>query len=216
MSAIKSSGEIVKTEIPETQTSEQNSEVGNTQSQTSLPSVSVVSEDKVVRMSIIGNIDPFTFDGKKDLDKYLGRMEHVFKINKVENDMKISFLISLAGEKFYDRVLVVINLKELKDLTYDQLIEILRTNFKPVKNVRAERYKFLSRSMIESETIEEFAVEIKNLAKTCDYGIFLDNMLCDKLILSIRDSGTQKRFMEEPLTKSFAEICEKALTLELT
>lgn len=185
-------------------------------SEDSNSSTKTIQSPKPLRMSLIGNIEPFTFDGQSDLNEYLIRMEHIFKINKVEEELKISFLISIAGKEFHERVNVVIKPKELKDFTYTQLTSLIKSNFKPVKNIRAERFKFLSRVMNDSESIEDFAVEIKNLANTCEYGDFLETMLGDKLILSIRDSTIQKRLMEEPLSKSFAEICEKALTLELT
>lgn len=174
------------------------------------------SNQQSTRMSSIGNIEPFTFDGQSDLNEYLSRMEHIFKVNKVEDELKISFLINTAGNEFHERVKIVIAPQELSDFTYVELITLIKEEFRPVKNIRAERYKFLSRTMKEGETIEEFAVELKNLASTCNYATFLDNMLCDKLILSMRDPSIQKRLMEEPLTKKFNEICNTALTLEQT
>lgn len=44
----------------------------------------------IVKMSLIGNIEPFSFDGQSDLSEYLSRMEHIFKVNKIEEELKIS------------------------------------------------------------------------------------------------------------------------------
>ena len=175
----------------------------------------IISKQNRIKM-LIGNIEAFSFDGDNDLSEYLSRMEHMFKINEVADNLKISFLISFAGKDFHERVNVVIKPKKLESFKYSELVDLIKKEFKPVKNIRAERFKFLSRNMKEGESIEEFAVDLKNLATTCNYGEALDEMLCDKLILSIRQRSIQKRLMEEPMSKTFSQICEIALTQELT
>lgn len=65
-----------------------------------------------LKMSNIGNIEPFLFDGQSTLKEYLQRMEFCFQV-QIEEDLKIAFLISSAGRDFHERVKVVIAPKEL-------------------------------------------------------------------------------------------------------
>lgn len=63
--------------------------------------------------------------------------------------------------------------------------------------------------------MEDFILKVKSLAGTCEFSTFLNQMLADKLILSLRDSHIQKRLLDEPLTASFAAICTSAVSMEM-
>lgn len=88
-------------------------------------------------------------------------------------------------------------------------------HFNPVKNIRHERFVFWSRQMKENEEIEDFILTIKHLASSCDYRQFLDQMLTDKLILSLRDPQLQKKLMDESMDTTFAKICTTAINAEM-
>ncbi|KAK9695706.1 hypothetical protein QE152_g32395 [Popillia japonica] len=51
-------------------------------------------------MALIGNIEPF--QGKaEEFETYLERVEHLFKVNAVTEEMKVSMLVTLAGTNVY-------------------------------------------------------------------------------------------------------------------
>lgn len=92
---------------------------------------------------------------------------------------------------------------------------MLLAHYKPVRNVRAERFRFMSRLMKDGESLADFIVELKLLASTCEYGNFLDQALSDKLIWAINDKTIQRQLIEEPLDKKFDDIQVKALSIEM-
>lgn len=92
-------------------------------------------------LGYIGNIEQFSFV-ENDLDEYLDIIEQSFLVNKVEETLKVPFLIATAVKDFNVKVKVLVKPKSIKDYKYVELKKVLLDHFKPAKNVRAERYKF--------------------------------------------------------------------------
>lgn len=162
----------------------------------------------------VSNIRSFNNE-EDDLSEYLDMMKHVFIVNEVSSEKKISCLMTLGGLELAKTVNTITKPLSLDSFTYESLTVKLLEYYKPTKNVRAERYKFMSRSMKEDESLSEFIVDLKYLASTCNYDNFLNQILSDKFIWSLKDPGMQKHLIDEPLTKSFEEICAKALAYEI-
>lgn len=164
---------------------------------------------------VIGTIEAFNFD-EDNFTEYLERFEYIFTVNKIaEDQMKIALVMSMAGKEFHTKVTSLIMPRKPAQFKYDELMTELKKHFSPKTNLRYERYKFMSRKFESHETLSDFIVDLKFLADSCDYKDFLDHVLCDKLIWSLRDSSMQKRLLDEPITKSFSEICSIALSMEM-
>lgn len=174
------------------------------------------TEKVTYKMSVgyVGNIEQFSFT-ENDLEEYLDRVEQSFLVNKIEDELKVPFLISTAAKEFNEKVKILLKPKLIKDFKYVDLKKILLDHFRPTKNVRAERFKFWSRQIQENESLTEFILELRNLSSTCEYGSFLDQMLSDKLILSLKDAHMQKKLMDEPTDIPFSKICNSALAMEM-
>lgn len=69
--------------------------------------------------------------------------------------------------------------------------------------------------MKQNDTLEDFILEIERLDNTCEFDTFLDQMLSDKLILSLKDAQIQKKLLDEPLTATFNKICNSAKAMEM-
>ena len=61
-------------------------------------------------------------------------------------------------------------------------IEALEDYFAPKRNVVAERYKFRSRSQNIDESIDAYLALLRELAKTCEFGELVDDMLRDQIV----------------------------------
>ncbi len=79
-----------------------------------------------------------------------------------------------------------------------QLKDILKTNFEP-KTVRVgERYNFRTRRQASGETIAKYELELRRLAKTCEFlGDRLQEELLDQIVLGRRDDRLRKQLMVE-------------------
>jgi len=66
---------------------------------------------------------------------------------------------------------------------------------KPVK--LAERYRFYNRRQHPEELAAEYLAELRKMASTCEFGTFLEEALCDRLVCGLKDEGMQCRLLAE-------------------
>ena len=67
----------------------------------------------------------------------------------------------------------------------------------PKKNVTFERFKFNSRSQKETENVDQFATELKTMAKNCNYGDLEDGLVRDQIVFGIMDNVLRGRLLRE-------------------
>lgn len=184
--------------------------------QTTTTTNGVIDQPSKFKMNgVVGNMEIFNFD-EDNFSEYLERFQYIFTVNGiVDEKLKTALVMSMAGKEFHSKVTSLIMPKKPSDYKYDELMEELKKHFSPKTNIRYERYKFMSRQFGDHETLTDFIVDLKFLADSCGYGDFLDSALSDKLIWSLRDSGMQRKLLDEPISKSFSEICTIALTMEM-
>lgn len=73
--------------------------------------------------------------------------------------------------------------------------------FKVRQNVIFERTRFNRRNQRNSETSEQYITALDNLIETCEYGELRDEMLCDRLVVGIRDASLSEQLqMDTDLT----------------
>ena len=99
-----------------------------------------------------------------------------------------------------------------KDLT--QLTSVLWAHLKPKPLTIAERYKFHKRAQQEEETVAEFVLALKGLAKHCDFGDFLNDALRDRLVCGLNKESIQRRLLAEA-DLTFQKACEIAQAMEM-
>lgn len=100
--------------------------------------------------------------------------------------IKISTLLTAIGDDFlklYQKSpLVRENWETEKDL-----LNAIGVCIMPVLNIREERWKFNKAIQEHSETYDAYFKRLRNLIKTCKYGIKEEDFLLDKIIYSIKD-----------------------------
>ncbi|KAF2890099.1 hypothetical protein ILUMI_16074 [Ignelater luminosus] len=100
---------------------------------------------------------------------------------------------------------------DVDEKTYQELTDILVNHFKPARLIIDGRIKF--NTIVQQEkSISEFVVALKHLAKTCNFGTFLKNVLRDRLVCGITNSHIQQRLLAAE--SDFDETLKKALMLE--
>ena len=108
-------------------------------------------------------------------------------LDKVEESGQISTLLYCLGEDAED-VVATTHISEEDRKKYGKVIEKLDDHFKVQRNVIFERARFNKRSQLEGESAEEYITTLYSLIETCNYGELKDEMLRDRLIVSIRDA----------------------------
>ncbi|XP_044766427.1 uncharacterized protein LOC123322548 [Coccinella septempunctata] len=91
-------------------------------------------------------------------------------------------------------------------------IEKFEAYFIPSVNVTYERYIFFTRDMEESETVDEYVTQLKQLSKNCEFEKLTDSLIKDRLVLGIKDKNVKDRLLRTKnldLIKA-VEICKSA------
>ena len=124
------------------------------------------------------------------------------------------FLTLIGASTF--KFLNLIAPQEPGDLSYTQVVERqLTSHFKPKTLKISERFRFYKRNQLRGENVANYLAELRRLALTCEFGNFLIEALCDKLVCGLTDEAIQCRLLAEadlPLTKALtlAQIMETA------
>ena len=84
-----------------------------------------------------------------------------------------------------------------KDKSFEALKKILTAHYSPKLIPIAEHFKFHRRNQLESESIAQFVVELKRLALKCEFGVFLEEALRDRLVCGLKNVQIQKKLLTE-------------------
>ena len=162
-------------------------------------------------MSGIGKIGEFN-PQEESIETYTMRLKHYFKANEIDDDTKVSVLITVVGPKILTILSDLVSPAAVDSKSYEELVKELEKYFSPKKLIVVERYTFYSRVQKSSETISEFVVAIKHLASSCKFGTFLKEALRDKLISGISNEVIRQKLLSED--QDFDEAYSLALRLE--
>ena len=77
------------------------------------------------------------------------------------------------------------------------LKEHLIQHIKPQPVVIAKRFKFHKQDQRPNETINEFIIELRKLARSCDFDDFLDQALADRFVCGLANASRQRRLLSE-------------------
>ena len=114
-----------------------------------------------------------------------------FKINKVPDDTKLLYFLTIVGPKTYGLLKNLILPKTPESATYTEAVKAIKEHYKPQKNPIYERFVFYKRNQKSGESIADYVASIKALAATCEFGSNLEEMLRDRFIQGIANGETQ-------------------------
>ena len=116
---------------------------------------------------------------------------------KEKEDVQCAILLHLIGED----ALEIYNTFTFAEGESRDKIEILKKKFEdyanPRKNTVFERYKFWECKQQEGETIDQFIIELKTRAKSCEFGEQTESMIRDRLVFGVSDTRLKERLLRE-------------------
>ena len=84
-------------------------------------------------------------------------------------------------------------------------MELLKTLYRTQTVEIAERFKFFKRNQGVTERIADFMAELRHLAKTCNFGQYLETALRDQFVCGLRDEKCQQELLSiQDLTAAIA------------
>ena len=130
-----------------------------------------------------------------------------------DEDVQVATLLTVIGEE----ARAVFQTFQFDDddnkKKIDPVIQKFEDYCEPRKNVPFSRFLFYQREQKAGESYEQFKMELRKLAGTCDFSnITPEEILRDRLIFGIRDSRVRERLLrEKDLTlKKTDEMCQAA------
>ncbi|XP_063630684.1 uncharacterized protein LOC134801996 [Cydia splendana] len=130
------------------------------------------------------------------------------ELSKKSAQVQMSILLHVIGEQCREvHAQFEGTFASLKDL-----LDKFESFFSPKKNITIERHRFFTRCQKQSESIEQYAFELKKLASACEFKELIDDLIRDRLICGIQENALRERLLREPdLTlKKSLEICNIA------
>ncbi|KAL0891818.1 hypothetical protein ABMA27_015083 [Loxostege sticticalis] len=156
---------------------------------------------------MIGSIE--NYKPGTDFNSYLERMEQFYKVNDVQAEKKVSLFLTLIGPDGYETLRNLIAPKKPSETEYEKLVEILREHYVEKRSVIAERYQFYKCIQKASQSLNEYILELKVKAASCNFGEFLNQALRDKFVCGIRNEQIIRQLLIEKQTLTF----EKAIKI---
>ena len=125
-------------------------------------------------ISRVGTLDEFGFSSETATN-YGERAQIYLEANDIAEAKKALTLLSAIGKKTFAVLCDLVSPDNSKDNSLDQLVEVLKQHYNPVKLVIAEQFTFHRRCQQPGESIAEFAAELKKLSLNCKFGTYLDD-----------------------------------------
>ena len=143
----------------------------------------------------IAQFEPY--NENDDIEEYFERAELFFEVHKVATAKKAAHLLSDIGSKTYT-VLKSLTAPTLPaECDYKRIKEVLIQHYKPTPLTIAKRFAFHKRDQLPEEKINDFVIELRRLARSCDFGSFLEQALRDRFVCGLVNTNMQKRLLTE-------------------
>ena len=104
---------------------------------------------------------------------------------------------------------------KLKDLSFADIVERVKTHFNPKPSAIIKCYKFNTRTQKPGESVAEYVASLCKIAEYCDYGatLNLNDMLRDRLVCGTADKRVQRCYLQET-TLTYTQARDMALASE--
>ncbi|KAG1692023.1 hypothetical protein GQR58_007333 [Nymphon striatum] len=128
-----------------------------------------------------------------------------------------ALLLNIAGEEIMDLVdtfpddrLVATDTSNV----YGVLVKALNEHFRPLVNVPFERSIFRRADCSEEETVDVYATRLRKLAKSCEYGDNLDDIVRDQIIEKVHSPHLRRKFLEQGSSLTLSTLLNLSRTYE--
>ena len=119
------------------------------------------------------------------------------RLNQQENQVRVATFITCIGS---DALEVYNSLPFESDedkMIMSKVLELMENHCIGQTNVIYERYCFNNRNQETGESFDGYLTALKALAKTCNFGSLKDELIRDRIVCGIRDTGTRKKLLQE-------------------
>jgi len=148
--------------------------------------------------SLFGSLESFTPGPSTSFTRYVERVKIYFRANEVlDADRQRDIFLTVVGSTCYDRLVDLLAPRSPSEVSLDESVDILTTHYDPKPSKRVQRFHFNNRVQKQDESISDYIAELRRLAQYCEYGTQLEDMLCDRLIVDVRNDDLRRKLMTQ-------------------
>ncbi|CAC5384147.1 unnamed protein product [Mytilus coruscus] len=149
-----------------------------------------------IKIPTYGRIEEFKFEN--NFEEYTERLEEYFLANEIDDDdKKRSIFLTVCGEKTYSLLRNVCAPAKPNTKTFDNLKEVLTDHLRPKPLIIAERFKFHQRKQESHEKVRDYLANLRKLTDTCQFNVFLEEALRDRLVCGLYSKTIQRKLLSE-------------------
>ncbi|KAK3712043.1 hypothetical protein QZH41_005341 [Actinostola sp. cb2023] len=154
----------------------------------------------------------------EDWESFYERLQSYFRLHKTKEDVQVDTLIANLGPAQYQTLKSLVFPAKPIEKEFKDLIEVMRNHYEGKKNPRTERCKFRAICQGESESIQTYAVRLREASRRCKFGANLDENLIDQFLIGVNSSECVKKILKntEELNLSFQSAVDIALEVHVT
>lgn len=136
------------------------------------------------------------------------------RVDTQTDEIKINTFLNAIGPDAVD-LYDTFTMTEQERQNYNAVVMAFETYCNPRKNVIYERYMFNQRNQHDGEKFDEFLNELRLLARYCDFGQGINQLLRDRIVTGIIDNRFRARLLEKA-NLTLEQCIEMARTSEAT
>ena len=80
---------------------------------------------------------------------------------------------------------------------YSELVEILKTHFKPKPIMIAERFKFQQCVQKPDESVTEYLAQLRKMTEYCEFRDYLEQALRERFVSGIKNAAIQRKLLSQ-------------------
>lgn len=147
--------------------------------------------DRPAKLRTDGNLAENWKNFRRQLDIFMIASE----LNAKTSEIKAAVVLNLVGQEAIE-LFDTFDLTDEQKKNYDEVLKAFETFCKPKTNELYERYMFNKRDQKEGESFDTFLMDIKRLARTCEYKDNEEMMLRDRIVFGIYNSKLRTKLLE--------------------
>ncbi len=161
-------------------------------------------------LGTMGEFDPNTDEWLQ----YKERLVQFFIANSITvNEKKRAVFLSVVGAETFNVLRRLVSPEKPGDKSLADLLQKLEDHFSPKPSEIVERFKFHKSFRKPGESMAAYLARLRALAKYCNFGASLEDMIRDRLVCGINYIAIQKRLLAEPKL-TYKKAVEVAHSLE--
>ena len=148
--------------------------------------------------TLFGTLEQFVPGPAASFTRYVERVRIYLRANGVDDaDRQRDIFLTVIGPACYDRLVDLLAPRSPSEVPFDDLVNVLRTYYDPKPSKRVQRFYFYNRVQGAQESIAAYIAELRRLAEHCEFGTQLDEMLCDRLVVGVRDDNLCRKLLTQ-------------------